>query len=243
MQQEDEKLPDRYLLPDELQFELLLLNRKGYRIDPIKRDGNCLFRAVAGAFLEDTELYEDVRKQCADFMEKEKEYFTPFVQIVTKEGVMVKTFDDHISNLRRDGDWGGEPEITALSGIFNCFFEVYKLSETPDVRHFTNVIDDTNFRIRLFYKNNHYSIVRSDGVGDQLFNFEGLEEGELERQMEILSSSKKPKNYSESQVHFSRDDKKLAHAIKLSLDYQKAEENYKRFYASRIIIRNPNEQN
>ena len=241
--EEDEKLPERYLLPDELLFEKLLLKPKGYRIDPIKRDGNCLFRAVAGAFLGDTALYADVRKQCADFMEKEKEFFTPYVQIVTDDGVMVKTFDDHISNLRRDGDWGGEPEITALSGIFKCFFEVYKHSETPDVRHFPNVIDDTNFRIRLFYKNNHYSIVRSDGVGHQLFNFEGLEEGELERQMEILSSSKKPKNYSESEVHFSRDDQKLAHAIKLSLDYQKAEENYKRFYASRIIIRNPNEQN
>ena len=41
---------------------------------------------------------------------------------------MVKSFDDHICNLRRDGDWGGNPEITALSGIFKCFFEVYKHS-------------------------------------------------------------------------------------------------------------------
>ena len=244
--EEDEKLPERYLLPDELLFEKLVLKPKGYRIDPIKRDGNCLFRAVAGAFLGDTELYADVRKQCADFMEKEKEFFTPYVQIATDEGIMIKTFDQHISNLRRDGDWGGDPEITALSGIFNCFFEVYKDSDTPDVpdvRHFQNVIDDTNFRIRLFFKNKHYSIVRSDGVGDQLFNFEGLEEGELERQMEILSSSNKPKINSESELHLCTDDQKLSHALKLSLDSQKAEENYKRFYASRIIVRNPNAQN
>ena len=244
--EEDEKLPERYLLPDELLFEKLVLKPKGYRIDPIKRDGNCLFRAVAGAVLGDTELYADVRKQCADFMEKEKEFFTPYVQIATDEGIMIKTFDEHISNLRRDGDWGGDPEITALSGIFNCFFEVYKNSDTPDVpdvRHFQNVIDDTNFRIRLFFKNKHYSIVRSDGVGDQLFNFEGLEEGELERQMEILSSSNKPKDDCESEMDFSSDDHKLAHAIKLSLDHEKAEEDYLRFYASRIIVRNPNEQN
>ena len=156
---------------------------------------------------------------------------------------MVKTFDDHISNLRRDGDWGGDPEITALSGIFNCFLEVYKPSETPDIIHFPSVIDDTNLRIRLFYMNNHYSIVRSDGVGEQLFNFEGLEEGELERQMEILSFSNKPKDDCESEMDFSSDDHKLAHAIKLSLDHEKAEEDYLRFYASRIIVRNPNEQN
>ena len=61
--------------------------------------------------------------------------------------------------------------------------------------------------------------------------------------MEILLSSKKPQNYSESEVHFSSDDQKLAHAIKQSLDEEKAEENYKRFYASRIIIPNSNEQN
>ena len=94
---------------------------------------------------------------------------------------------------------GGDPEITALSGLFNCFIEVYKPSETPNIIHFPSVIDDTNLRIRLFYMNNHYSIVRSDGVGEQLFNFEGLEEGELERQVEFLSSSKKPRNYSESE--------------------------------------------
>ena len=87
----------------------------------------------------------------------------------------------------------------------------------------------------MFYSHNHYSIVRSDGVGTQLFNFEGLEEGELERQMEILLSSKKPKNHSESELNFFSDDQKLAHAIKQSLDEEKAEKNYKRFYASRII--------
>ena len=94
----------------------------------------------------------------------------------------------------------------------------------------------------MYYQNEHYNIVRSDGVGNQLFNFEGLEEGELERQMEILSSSKNPKNYSESEVHSFSDDQKVARAIKLSLDEDEAEENYLRFHASRIIKLNLNEQ-
>ena len=137
----------------------------------------------------------------------------------------------------------GTQEIIALSGFFKCLFEVYKTSETPDLLFFPNVIANTNPTIRLFYKNNHYSIVRSDGIGDQLFNFEGLEDGELERQMEILSTSKDPKEYSESELHSSLDDKNLAHALQLSLIADEAEKNYKRFYASRIIKRNPNEQN
>jgi hypothetical protein len=61
--------------------------------------------------------------------------------------------------------------------------------------------------------------------------------------MEILSSSKDPKNYSHSEVHSFSDDQKVAHAIKLSIDEDEAEENYLRFYASRIIKLNLNEQN
>ena len=234
-EEKKEMLPDRFLYPDELIFEKFLLDSKGYRIDPIQRDGNCLFRAVAGAVFGDIEKHAKVRKQCADFMEKEKEVFRPYVEVVSKEGVMVRSIDDHLSILREDTEWGGEPEIIALSGIYNCFFEVYKTSEPPDVVHLPNVIGNTKPTIRLFYRRSHYSIVRSDGVGNQLFNFEGLEEGELERQMEILSSSKDPKNYSHSEVHSLSDDQKVAHAIKLSLDEDKAEENYLRFYASRII--------
>ena len=235
------------MYPHDLIFEKFLFYRKGYRIDPIKRDGNCLFRAIAGAVLGDTELYPHLRKQCADFMEKEREFFTPRVTTVDRHDVIVKTFDDHISMLRQEGAWGGDLEITALSAIFNCFFEVYKFTENPRVCHFPNVIRDTNPTIRLFHRNSHYNIVRSDGIGNQLFNFEGLEEGELERQMEILSMSEDPNNYSEAEVHSSDDDQKdaqaNAQAKKISLGIYKAEKNYKRFYASRIIKPNPNEQN
>ena len=107
------------------------------------------------------------------------------------------------------------------------------------MQHFQNVDGNTNPTIRLYYENDHYNIVRADGVGFQLFNFEGLEKGELES---YLSSSKKPNNKSESEVNFSSDDQKLAHAIKLSLDEKKAEEKYLRFYASRIIKLNSNQQ-
>ena len=239
----EEMLPERFLYPDELILEKILFDLKGYRIDPIRRDGNCLFRAVAGAVYGDTEKYTAVRKRCADFMEKERDFFTPYVEQVNEQDVKVVDFDDHISILRQDAAWGGDPEIIALSGIFNCLFEVYKTSETPDLRYFPNVTANTNPTVRLFYTNNHYSIVRSGGIGDQLFNFEGLEDGELERQMEILSTSKDPKQYSESELHSSLDDKNLAHAVQLSLIADEAEKNYKQFYASRIIKGNSNEQN
>ena len=241
--QQKEILPERFLYPDSLIFEKFLYDCKKYRIDPIERDGNCLFRAVAGAVWGDTEKYDKVRKKCADFMVKEKGFFTPFVVQINNDGIMVRNFDDHISMLRQDAAWGGDPEIIALSGVFNCYFEVYKFSEIPDERLFPNVIRPANRPIRLFYRHSHYSIVRSDGIGNQLFNFEGLQEGELEMQMEILSMSKDPENYSEAEVHSSDNDQEEAQAKKISRGIDKAQKNYKLFYASRIIKQSPNEQN
>ena len=48
------------------------------------------FRAVAGALLGDTELHAQVRKRCADFMEKEREFFAPNVTISTDDDVIIK---------------------------------------------------------------------------------------------------------------------------------------------------------
>ena len=241
--EKEEMLPERFLYPEDLIFENNLFEHKGYRIDPIKRDGNCLFRAVAGAVLGNTELYPEVRKQCADFMENERDFFTPYVIWISNDNVILRNFYEHISMLRQDKEWGGDPEIIALSGVFKCPFEVYELSQNPDcpkIRIFPNVIPTTNPTVRLYYSNNHYSIVRSDGVGNQLFNFEGLEEGELKRQMEIISMSEDPNNYSEPEVDYSDDDQnqeqiKQKMAQKISLGIYKAQQNYKRFYASRII--------
>ena len=103
-------LPKRFLYPDELIFDKFLFDRKAYRIVPIKRDGNCLFWTVSGAVYRDTDLYGDVRKQCANFMEIEKEYFRPYVEQVIDHGdhVQVIDVDDHIYILCREGE-GGDP--------------------------------------------------------------------------------------------------------------------------------------
>ena len=93
----------------------------------------------------------------------------------------------------------------------------------------------------MYYSKNHYSIVRSDEVGNQLFNFEGLPDDELKRQKKILFEANNPKESIQSKQNSSLDDDEaLALAIKQSIAQEEAEKNYLRFYASRIIIRNPN---
>ena len=121
---------------------------------------------------------------------------------------------------------------------------MYKTSVTPTLLKFPKVIDNSIDTFRLYYRNKHYSIVRSDGAGNQLFNFEGLQGDELKRQKKILFEAKNPYKSIQSKQNSSLDDDEaLAHAIKLSIAQEEAEKNYLRFYASRIIIRNPNEEN
>ena len=224
--------PDRFFLPEELIFEKFLYDRKGYRFDPIKRDGNCLFRAVAGIIHGDTDLYDSVKRQCIDFMIKEKEYFRSFIEI---DGVR---FDNFISQLRREGGWGGNNEIVALSAVFNCEIEVYENTENPTKLRFHNLRGNAIRIIRLYYKNDHYSIVRSDGFGWQLFNFQGLQKGELQRQMDILTKAGDPNHYSESQHHLSLDDQKFSLAQKLSREEYVAKMNYFQFYTSKLRSKN-----
>ena len=119
---------------------------------------------------------------------------------------------------------------------------MYKISETPNVFHLPNVIGNTNPPIK-FYRRSHYSIVRSNRVRNQLFNFEGLEQGDLEKHMEILTKPYDSHNCSPSPQDSSHDDPKMAKAIKESILHEKAMEKYLRFYASRVIKHNSIEQN
>lgn len=58
-----------------------------------------------------------------------------------------------------------------------------------------------------------------------------------------FSPGAKPKNYSESELHFAVDNQKIAGATNPSPDEDAAKKNCKRFYASRIIKRSSNDHN
>ena len=77
--EEDEKLPERYLLPDELQFEKILFKRKGYRNNPTIRNGNCLFSAVADQVCNDQSFHDTLREWCVNFMKEHEEFYIAFI--------------------------------------------------------------------------------------------------------------------------------------------------------------------
>ena len=239
----EEELPKRYLLPDELIFDKFIFERKGYRINPIERDGNCLFGAVADQVYCDPNLHAHVRKLCADYMEEEEKYFSEFKM----ELIYSVDYPTYIANLRKDGQWGGNPELIALSLIYKRPIEVYEDSEVPRFLELSNDPGNNGPPIRVFYRNNHYGSIRSDGTGD-LFNFEGLEPGELEQQMinlEHPSLIRKSKEFQErikSVENFSHLHSDMRKALEQSIAIEETLKAYQRYYASKLKKRT-NQQN
>ena len=187
--EEEEQLPERYLRADELIFGKFLFERKGYRLNPIKRDSNSLCRAVAEQVYCDPKLFESLKNSCVDFMQEEEKWFSEFFN---------ENFDykKYLSDLRKDAFGGGNHEIIALSNMFNRPFQIYEDSVEPRVVDFSENQGNNIPPIRVCFRNKHYTTIRNDEVGD-LFDFEGLKPGELEQEMvnQDLATIKNQKNF------------------------------------------------
>ena len=224
-----EKLPERYLLPDELEFHHFLLERKGYYINPMERDGNCLFRSVADQIYNDPNLYPTIRNWCANFMQEEKNFYQGFIEDNMN-------FSVYISQLRQDGSWGGNFEIMAISEIYKCRVEVYEFSEEPRVVNNWDFQGSNNPPIRIFYRNNHYASVRSEG--DRNLIFQALQPGQLEQKMLTQSKLLKSDEFhdcNKSGKDLNLLDPDMKYAIQLSKAIEESRKSFLRYYATLVV--------
>ena len=102
-----------------------------------------------------------------------------------------------------------------------------------------NFSGDTNRIIRLYYANNHYSSVRPDEHGGQVFDFQALQPGDLQKQMALLEESYKPQKdiLSDNSLSDEEKAKKISKVIADAID-----NNYLRFYAAKLIKQNSSQQ-
>ena len=152
-----------------------------------------------------------------------------------------RDFTNYISHLRCDGTWGGNPEITELSEILKSPMELYRNSgiQVFKAENFHGTVNPT---IRIYFANHHYSSIRPDGVGGQLFNFQALQPGELEKQMALLGEGKKIQNCIHSEQGPSANEFNFEEAKKQSKAIAEAFSNYLEFYMGRIIKQNSSQQ-
>lgn len=115
----------------------------------IPKDGSCLFRAVADAVCLTQALHGHVRLATVQFLRQHQDQFAPFV-----EG----PFDHFLFELSREGTWGGQIELQALSLLYRRNFVVIDRERTTEM--------DNGFAgppVRLAFRNgNHYDCVVED---------------------------------------------------------------------------------
>ncbi|XVF19678.1 hypothetical protein REPUB_Repub11eG0131200 [Reevesia pubescens] len=132
----------------ERQFEIDIRRAKGLEVKRMLEDGNCLFRAVADQVYGDSEAYDLIRQMCIDYMERERDHFSPFIT----EG-----FTSYCKRKRRDKVYGNNAEIQALSEMYNRPIHIYSYSVEPINIFHGNYNTDTP-PIRLSYHHgNHYN--------------------------------------------------------------------------------------
>ena len=129
------------------------LLKKQYTLHVVKSDGNCLFSSISDQVYGTDKHNEIIREKCMDFIEKNKLFYSQFV-----EGGEIQ-MPAYIKSKRKDGVWGDNLEIQALSEIYSRPIEIYIDVDKP-IRSFCNDIFKNKYPIKLSYHGNkHYNSI------------------------------------------------------------------------------------
>lgn len=88
-------------------------------------DGNCLFRSIAHQAYGDEEQHRMVRIRCMQYILTEKDYFSSFI-----EGGAAKV-EEYVQQKEKNGIWGDNIEIQAMSEIYDRSIEIYAYDSKP----------------------------------------------------------------------------------------------------------------
>mmetsp|Transcript_10 Transcript_10/g.45 ORF Transcript_10/g.45 Transcript_10/m.45 type:complete len:412 (+) Transcript_10:46-1281(+) len=129
------------------------LRRVGLELVEQDGDGNCLFRAVSLQVYGDPNMYAEVREKCINFMAVNKEHYGHFV---TGE-----PFESYIARKRKNGCHGNNPEINAISELFNRPIQIFtpRNGARPlNIFHAEYTTSDAPIRLS-YHDGSHYNAV------------------------------------------------------------------------------------
>ena len=100
------------------------LQADGLEIVDMDPDGNCLFRSLSDQLFGDYgKSHYIVRSSVCDFMERNEDDFRLFLVFEDEDDSDqdeedARDFEHYISNMRQDGEWGGNLEVVAAARLF-----------------------------------------------------------------------------------------------------------------------------
>ncbi|GMF14800.1 unnamed protein product [Phytophthora fragariaefolia] len=129
--------------------------RLGWEVAPIRKDGNCLFRALSDQLYGHERRHLELRRRLVDFIDLERAFFEPFV---AGEGVV-----EYCARLREAGAWGGHPELVAASRLLGVNIIVHTGPVKRlriDTDKYAQIKEGKGKTIHLLLKHDHYSSLR-----------------------------------------------------------------------------------
>lgn len=115
----------------------------------INPDGHCLFSAVAdqlsllGIISKSQSNYIPVRCAAADYIQSHPDDFIPFLPSLAGEDTVMSRseLERYCTSIRNTAEWGGEPEILALSRAYSVAIHVVQGGPPPIVKHEPDGVD------------------------------------------------------------------------------------------------------
>ncbi|XP_069695112.1 deubiquitinase otu-like [Periplaneta americana] len=93
------------------------LEGQGYYRKHTARDGSCLFRAVSEQVYYTQAFHQNVRRECVEFIQKNKNVFQEMLE---------EPLEDYATRMLGSREWGGQLEISAMSLLYNCDVLVFE---------------------------------------------------------------------------------------------------------------------
>ncbi len=176
----------------------------GIKSTEIIGDGNCMFRAISLAEYGTEDKHLELRKVAIEYIQNNESFFNAFI---TSEK---ESFDDYVTRLKQNGEWGGEHEISAMKEILgrpiyvysNKFKTVTGLNQnlngdnlTGDVilLHYFDGIDTKNFE-----KAAHYELFVGDITLETIENLKEYNKSNGLNTTDVLSVSSEEDTSSDS---------------------------------------------
>eukprot|EP00978_Attheya_sp_CCMP212_P047860 scaffold440970_cov51-Attheya_sp.AAC.1 len=122
-------------------------------------DGNCLFRSISDQLLGDYgEQHSDIRRKLCDFLETKEDEFIHFLFLGEEEDADAETFEDYVTMMREDGEWGGNLELVIASQYYRRNIVVYSAVGAFSIEcgQETNSGNDL---LVSYHENDHYNSV------------------------------------------------------------------------------------
>eukprot|EP01012_Entosiphon_sulcatum_P009554 TRINITY_DN15419_c0_g1_i1.p1 TRINITY_DN15419_c0_g1~~TRINITY_DN15419_c0_g1_i1.p1 ORF type:complete len:349 (+),score=71.14 TRINITY_DN15419_c0_g1_i1:33-1079(+) len=116
----------QHISGQQLQQEISTVNAQiqalGLVVRDVAGDGNCLFRAISDQLWTRADFHVQARHDIVQFIAEHEDDFAPFVEDD-------EDFNDYVSRMQGDAEWGGNMEIVAASRLYKADVIIHSVGQ------------------------------------------------------------------------------------------------------------------